>query len=156
MDGLLAQCLTDVLELPVDITVHLQHFLVVVRVGLEQRDLAVLRGQFLFPVEIVARDRHVFAARCARRHCSCSRVCSPAAKAAAQQIAQQSEPDTCRANDSSGQGRVGLAVACVFHKKSSGKSSKLASSYSHSAASPVFMGDISGTFVYHLWDMLSS
>ena len=45
------------------------------------------------------------------------------------------------------------SLACVFHKKSSGKSSKLASSYSHSAASPVFMGDISGTFVYHLWDM---
>ena len=48
------------------------------------------------------------------------------------------------------------SLACVFHKKSSGKSSKLASSYSHSAASPVFMGDISGTSVYHLWDMLSS
>ena len=31
--------------------------------GLEQRDLAVLRGQLLFALQIVARDRHVLAAR---------------------------------------------------------------------------------------------
>ena len=172
MDGLLAQRLTDVLELPVDITVHLQHLAVVVRVGLEQRDLAVLRGQLLLPVKIVARDRHVLAARrlllpCGehggdrhgRRDCrsDVSGFRSLVLVEAAQQIAESAVCQTQRGTaDAEAQRSPRESLACVFHKKSSGKSSKLASSYSHSAASPVFMGDISGTSVYHLWDMLSS
>ena len=68
------------------------------------------------------------------------------------------EPAVCQtqrgAADAKAQRSPRESLACVFHKKSSGKSSKLASSYSHSAASPVFMGDISGTSVYHLWGLL--
>ena len=112
--GLIADRLADVLQLSVEVGVHLQRLLIVVGVGLEHRDLAVLRGQLLLTVEFIARDRHILAAPRSHR----SRIYTPAVPASAEQVAQQSKTDARRADDTSGQGRIGLAVACVFHSVS--------------------------------------
>ena len=133
MDGLLAQRLTDVLELPIDITVYLQHLAVVVRVGLEQRDLAVLRGQLLLPFEIVARDRHILAARRLllprgehggyrhgrRNRCGyVSGFRSLVLVEAAQQITESAVRQSQRgAADAKAQRSPRESLACVFHKK---------------------------------------
>ena len=46
------------------------------------------------------------------------RIYTTAVPASAEQIAQQSKTDARRADDASGHGRIGLAVACVFHSVS--------------------------------------
>ena len=125
VDCLIADRLTDVLELSVDVSVHLQRLLIVVGVRLEHRDLAVLLRELLLTIKLIARDRHILAAPRSHR----SRIYTPAVPAAAEQIAEQSEADARRADDTSGQGRVCLAVACVFHRVSLQKCSELASSY---------------------------
>ena len=105
--GLIADRLADVLELPVDVGVHLQRLLIVVGVGLEHRDLAVLLRELLLTIKLIARDRHILAAPRSRIYTT-----------AAEQIAEQLRAEARRADNASGQGRIGLAVACVFHRVS--------------------------------------
>ena len=114
---LLAEHLAHILQLPVDVSVHLQHLLVVVGVRLEQRDLAVLLRELLLAIQLIARDRHILAAR-ARRYSRSSRIRAPSA---AQQIAEQSKPNASRADDTGRQRRICLAIACIFHSSTSDK-----------------------------------
>ena len=124
-DLLPAQLLADALELPVNVLVHLEHFLVAVGVRVPEGDVAAQLGDLLLLRQLIAVHRVVLAAASLADHRSkrrakrrsrhrCRRIDRSGASAPACQLTETGKRAEGRADDARGQTGFRYAGAALL------------------------------------------